>query len=65
MSAPAELDSVIGMLHERYPQFSYEDVAALVSETYQYLAEHARLTGHLVPLTQNHARHILAEESGK
>lgn len=54
-----QLDSVITMLHDRHPEFSQEEIAELVGETYEELASHARITAHLVPLTQNHCRRVL------
>jgi two-component sensor histidine kinase len=55
-----ELQTMVSMLCSRFPERDRAEVERLVDETHQRLADHARIHAHLIPLTLNHCRRLLA-----
>jgi len=56
-----ELQAVVAMLCARFPERSRRDVETLVTDVHQRLTDNARIHSHLIPLTLNRCRRILAE----
>ncbi|MGJ6124014.1 hypothetical protein QN239_15750 [Mycolicibacterium sp. Y3] len=55
-----ELDRTTTMLAVRFPDCGRDEIASVVTRTYLRLAAGARITTHLIPLTLNISRRILA-----
>ncbi len=55
-----ELKSVVSALCARFPDSTRSEVESVVAEAYAELTANARVTAHLVPLTLNRSRRILA-----
>lgn len=55
-----ELDRTTTMLAARFPDCGRDEIASVVTRTYLRLAAGARITTHLIPLTLNISRRILA-----
>lgn len=56
-----ELAGVVAMLSVRFPDRAPDDIGRLVAEVYGGLAADARIPTHLIPLTLNRCRRLLAE----
>lgn len=64
--APAvhdELDRTATMLMARFPDRRRDEIASVVAHTYRRLAARARITTHLIPLTLNISRRVLAQHA--
>ncbi len=65
MSAPArsmltdELHGVVSALCARFPTRQRSDVETVVAKVYEQLADNAKITTHLIPLTLNRSRRLL------
>lgn len=55
-----ELDRTTTMLAARFPDCGRDEISSVVTRTYLRLAAGARITTHLIPLTLNISRRILA-----
>ena len=71
MSAPArsmltdELQGVVSALCARFPTRQRSDVETVVANVYEQLADNAKITTHLIPLTLNRSRRLLeGDQSG-
>jgi hypothetical protein len=58
-----ELDSVVSTLCARLPGRTRREVEAVVAAVYAELAAEATVTAHLIPLTLNRSRRLLATGS--
>ncbi|CAN5885957.1 hypothetical protein BH10ACT9_BH10ACT9_28130 [soil metagenome] len=54
-----ELDAVASAVHEKYPLCPRAEVTAVVLQSYRYLAEHATIRAHLIPLTLNRSLRMM------
>ncbi|MEO3756898.1 hypothetical protein ABGB19_01215 [Mycobacterium sp. B14F4] len=55
-----ELEAVVSNLCTRFPGRSRSEVESVVAAVYADLVAQARVTAHLIPLTQNKSRRLLA-----
>ncbi len=55
-----ELDSVVSALCARFPNRARIDIEKVVAAQYAELAANATVTAHLIPLTLNRSRRLLA-----
>lgn len=58
--AADELDSICLTLSAKFPESNPDEVRRVVDDAYRYLAAHARIVAHLIPLTAHRAREVLA-----
>lgn len=58
-----ELDRTATMLAVRFPDRGRDEIASVVTHTYLQLVAGARITTHLIPLTLNISRRILARRT--
>ena len=58
-----ELESVVSSLCARFPRRERSEIEGVVAGVYADLVAHARVTTHLIPLTLNRSRQLLALES--
>jgi hypothetical protein len=58
-----ELAAVVSALRQKFPQLPAVEVETVVARVYAELAAGARVTAHLIPLTLNRSRRLLAGES--
>jgi hypothetical protein len=56
-----ELQAIVSMLCTRFPERNPGDVELLVTDVYQRLSGDARVRAHLIPLTLNRCRRLLAK----
>lgn len=63
--ARTEIDAVAAMLAARFPQADRREIDALVGAVYAELASSARVHAHLIPLTLNRCRRMLARSTEK
>lgn len=56
-----ELEAIISALCQKYPEHSALDIEAVVAQAYAELAADAKVTAHLIPLTLNRSRRLLAK----
>lgn len=56
-----ELQAIVSMLCTRFPERNPEDVELLVTDVYKRLSGDARVRAHLIPLTLNRCRRLLAQ----
>ncbi|MCV7300822.1 hypothetical protein H7J93_14410 [Mycobacterium barrassiae] len=59
-----ELDRVVSELRTRFSDRTRIDIESVVNEVYAELAARATVTAHLIPLTLNRSRRILARSAG-
>lgn len=59
-----ELDRVVSELRTRFSDRTRIDIESVVNEVYAELAARATVTAHLIPLTLNRSRRILAHGAG-
>lgn len=57
-----ELEAIVTALRQKYPEHPTQ-VEAVVAQVYADLAASAKVTAHLIPLTLNRSRRILAEHA--
>ena len=55
-----ELDGVVSNMCTKFPHRSRSEVETVVATVYADLAAHAKVTAHLIPLTLNKSRRLLA-----
>ena len=55
-----ELDGVVSALCDRFPTCARIDIETVVAAEYAELAANATVTTHLIPLTLNRSRRVLA-----
>jgi hypothetical protein len=58
-TATDELESIVSMLREKYPDRGADEVTALVYDVYSLLSSEATVTAHLIPLTINRCHKVL------
>jgi hypothetical protein len=58
-----ELEAIISALWRKYPDHSCLEVEAVVAQVYAELAANAKVTAHLIPLTLNRSRRLLAQRA--
>jgi hypothetical protein len=58
-----ELAAVVLALRQKFPQLPAAEVETVVARVYAELAAAARVTAHLIPLTLNRSRRLLAAEN--
>ena len=58
-----ELDSIARALAAKFTAVSTDELREVVNDAYREIAEKARITTHLIPLTLNRARRILASRT--
>ena len=58
-----ELDGVVSALCARFPARTRVDIEKVVASEYAKLAANATVTAHLIPLTLNRSRRLLAHET--
>jgi hypothetical protein len=56
-----ELQGVVSMLCTRFPECGRAEVQSLVTDVYRQLSDGARIRTHLIPLTLNRCRALLAQ----
>jgi hypothetical protein len=59
-----ELDGIVSALCSRFPGHARSDIEDVVAQVYAELAANATVTTHLIPLTLNRSRCLLAPRSG-
>jgi hypothetical protein len=59
-----ELESIVQMFCEKYPDRSEAEIDVLVHDAYAVLAAQATVTAHLIPLTVNRCHKLLSRRVG-
>ena len=54
-----ELESIVAMLGEKYPDHGDDEIASLVHDVFTRLSSEATVTNHLIPLTVNRCHEVL------
>jgi hypothetical protein len=56
-----ELEAIVAALCRKYPEHPAAEIEAVVARVHAELATGAKVTAHLIPLTLNRSRRLLAE----